>query len=206
MHDRGLPPFSTIDGPAHPGEFLELVALHYDDPKPIISDIRTQRLVISMFWQGLGFAHLSLDVLAFVWENTLVSDAMRESQGIHATPPSVARLIARTLIGDAPENRRFVVEPCCGSGTFLIAALQRIRELLPPDPDLRSRHRYFANTLKGFDTESFGLEVAQSCLTLADFPNQNGWYLKEEDVFKTARQSPRFTSSLKSARYVLSTK
>ena len=203
MHDRGLPAFKGINGLDSPREFLEQVALHYDDPKPIINDIRTQSLVLSKFWRSISFAHLSIDVLAFVWENTLVSDELREEQGIHATPPNVARFVARTLIDEPPESRRFVVEPCCGSGAFLIAALQRLKELLPADPDLRSRHRFLANALRGFDTESFGLEVSQSCLTLADYPNRNGWYLKDEDVFRSAVESPRFNSSVKDARYVL---
>ncbi len=203
MHDRGMHPFDQINGPVSPNEFLNAVALHYDDPKPIIEDLDTQRLVLKTLWRGVGLAHLSIDVLAFVWENTLVSDEVRAAQGIHATPPNVARFIARSLIEEPPANGRLVVEPCCGSGAFLIAALQRIRELLPPDTDLRSRHRYFANILRGFDTETFGIEVSQSCLTLADFPNPNGWYLKDEDVFGPPAKSPRFNASLGTARFVL---
>lgn len=203
MHDRDLEPFNAISGPDSPRKFLREVAQHYNDPKPIIDDLETQRLVLSRLWSGMGFANLSIDVLAFVWENTLVTSDIRKAHGIHATPPNVARFVARALIGNAPDARRVVVEPCAGSGTFLIAALQCIKELLPPDTNLRRRHEYFANTLRGFETESFGIEVSQSSLTMADFPNHNGWYLKDEDVFGSQSESPHFISSLKKARFVL---
>ena len=204
MHDMGLQPFASINGPASPQEFLNNVATHYNDPHPILDDPEIQQIILKKFWGGMSFAHLSSDVLAYVWENTLVTDEMRTSQAIHATPPNVARFVVRNLIDAPPENGRTIVEPCCGSGTFLIAALQRLRGLLPPSvDDLNARHRYFAEMLAGYDTETFGLEVAHSSLVLADFPNRDGWVLRNEDVFAPARQSPSFYSALKSARFVV---
>lgn len=203
MHDRGLEPFAAISGPKYPGRFLKMVADHYHDPKPIIDDLDIQKLVFEVLWSGISLAHLSIDILAYVWENLLVTDDIRERLSIHATPPNVARFLVETLIHDAPETGRTIVEPCCGSGTFLIAALQRLRELLPTELNVSKRHDYFARMLRGFDQESFGLEVSQSCLLLADFPNHNGWQLKEEDVFEEREKSPKFYSSLDESRFVL---
>ena len=77
MRDRGLSPFASLDGPSEPQEFLSLVAAHYSDPKPIIRDLGTQRLVLEELWHSMSLAHLSIDVLAYVWENTLVTDDLR---------------------------------------------------------------------------------------------------------------------------------
>jgi len=67
----------------------------------------------------------------------------------------------RLLSEEMPESDRRVIEPCCGSGVFLVAALQRTRELLPPMMPAEQRHSYFLEMLSGFDIEDFGLEVAR---------------------------------------------
>jgi hypothetical protein len=155
-------------------------------------------------WESIGFENLSVEVLAYVWEKTLVSRDLRKKLGIHATPPSIARYIVHRLpIGSIPQADRRVVEPCCGSGTFLIAALQRLRELLPAGMDARQRHNYFVPRLAGFDVDQFGLEVARSALMLADYPNPNGWTLKKEDVFEDSASSPTFSDAILNARIVL---
>jgi hypothetical protein len=205
MHDRGVRRFDSVGGAPDADAILNAVATHYDDRQPVLRDPETRQTVISRLWKSFSFANLSVDVLAFIWENTLVDDDARKQLGIHATPPSVARYIVRQLPihGIARWDRR-VVEPCCGSGTFLLAALQRLRELV--SPDLRSpaeRHDYLKAMLSGFDVETFGLEVARHCLMLADFPNPNGWELVLEDVFTSPEQSPRFHAALSRAGIVL---
>jgi hypothetical protein len=97
------------------------------------------------------------------------------------------------------KDDRVVVEPCAGAGTFLVAALRRLRDLLPPQMAARSRHSYLRDRLLGFEQEPFGVEIGKLCLTLADFPNPNGWQLIEEDVFT----SHRFIESLAKARFVV---
>jgi len=47
--------------------------------------------------------------------------------------------------------------------------------------------------------ESFSVEVATLCLSLADYPSGNGWLVHEADVF----DSSKFTDSLRSASVVL---
>ena len=204
MHDRGLEEFRSITGAADADVLLDQVARHYGEQQPVVADASTRQLVVERLWQSVSFRNLSVEVLAFIWENTLVTDDVRARLGIHATPPSIARYIVRNLpIEDIPENQRRVVEPCCGSATFLVAALRQLRDLLPASVRARERHSYFTKTLSGFDTETFGLEVARPCLMLADFPNPDGWNLVREDVFDAPRSAPRFFAALKDARVVL---
>ena len=131
---------------------------------------------------GAGLEHISIESLEFIYENTFVTDQDRSRLGIHGTPYALARHVVHSLPFDrfALESRR-VVEPCCGHGIFLVAALERLRELVHGGFGQSERHEYLKRMLWGFDTEPFSIEVASLCLSLADFPNGNGWNLKGGD-------------------------
>jgi N-6 DNA Methylase len=203
MNDRGLLPFSKTTSPTA-DELLEVVAKHYGDYKPIADDKAVRQYTVDRLWENVSFKNLSVETLAYIWETTLVTKETRKTQSIHATPPSIARyMVHRLPIDRFPEDERRIVEPCCGSGTFLIAGLQRLRELTPPGMDGRKRHDYFKNMLSGFDNDTFGLEVARSCLMLADFPNADGWALEQENVFDAPKKSPKFYAALRAASIVL---
>jgi hypothetical protein len=204
MHDRGVAGFENFVVTPDAVPLLQLVADHYNDQLPVLEDSKTQEMVVRRLWESFSFRNLSVEVLAYIWEDTLVTEELRLRYGIHATPPAVARyMVHRLPFAQTPILDRRVVEPCCGSGVFLVAALQRLRELFPTQKDQAIRHRYFQKMLRGYDVEGFGLEVARSCLMLADFPNPNGWKLRREDVFlKTGRQHG-LRSALRNARIVL---
>jgi len=202
MSDRGIPGFDFGSDIPEATAFLLQIAKHYQDSRPILHDATVQQAVVKRLWQSFSFRNLSVEVLAFIWEDTLVTDRLRALHGIHATPAAVARYMTHRLpLRETRPSNRFVVEPCCGSGVFLVAALHRLRELLSPLMDARKRHRYFKKMLKGFDIDEFGLEVARSCLMLADFPNPNGWQLRLNDVFM--QNANGFITALKEARVVL---
>jgi hypothetical protein len=190
MYDRDVPGFDITPGPPDARTVLQQISEHYRDDQPILDDPAVQQSVVNRLWHGFSFQNLSVEVLAFIWEDTLVTDELRQRYGIHATPSAVARYLTHRLpIEDFHLTERRVVEPCSGSGVFLVAALQRLKELLPPLMDVRKRHRYFQRMLTGFDIETFGLEVARSCLMLADFPNPDGWRLRPADIFWKSGES-----------------
>lgn len=204
MHDRDVAGFASFTSAPDYSELLPKVAGYYGSTKPLGINAHTQQLVIDRMWDAFSFENLSVEMLAYIWENTLVTDEVRDEHSIHATPPSIARYIVNRLpLKSIPRNDRRIVEPCCGSGTFLVAALKRLRELLPLSMSPQDRHAYFVRMLRGVDIDQFGLEVARYCLMLADFPNKNGWKLAREDVFAQPTQSPRFYRALKKARVVL---
>ncbi len=205
MHDRDRPGFEAFRGAPDADAVLHAVADYYRDQQPVLADPETRRLVVGRLWRSFSFKNLSVDVLAFVWEDMLADREARATLGIHTTPPSIARYIVRRLpIENIPYRQRRVVEPCCGSATFLLAAFQRLRELPPVQsmPPAES-HRYLQRMLSGFDIETFGLEVARHCLMLADYPSRNGWVLEKEDVFQQPKRSPKFYGALAGARVVL---
>jgi len=201
FHDRKHARFVAFSADSLADDVLAHVGDHYGEtiPRRLLNQT-TRQALHSRIWSSIDFTHLSVEVLAEIWANTLVTPELRKTLGIHTTPRAVAKFVVDHLPFESiPVGERYVVEPCCGSARFLIAALQRLRMLLPPNWDGEKRHHYFAERLTGYDRDSFGIEISRLSLTLADYPNPNGWQLFQEDVFN----SDRFANSIRQARIVL---
>jgi hypothetical protein len=200
LHDRAIPGFRSLGTVQDPAAILEQVRKHYGENLPILQDRAAQQAAFERLWTGFSFRNLSVDILAHIYENTLVDPDIRDELGIHSTPRSIARYIVNRLpFENIPRDQRLVVEPCSGHGVFLVSALKRLRDLLPASMDGQERHRYFVKMLRGFEKDVFALEVSRLCLTLADFPNHNGWKVKPADVFN----SKQYERVLQQARIVL---
>ena len=196
LHDRKEKGFDKSWDPA---SMLNKVGNFYSKKEILLEDLDVVKTVGSSL-SKIDFRNLSVEVLAYIYEKTLVGEDTREELGIHSTPSSIARYIVHHLpIEDIPQNERKIVEPCCGHSIFLVSALQRLRDLLPDTMTVEERHQYFVKMLSGFEIDAFALEVGKLCLMLADLPNHDGWKLHNDDVFN----SPRFISDLKRARIVL---
>lgn len=200
LHDRAVAPFRNFDEQTPRASILDAVAKYYGE-QPLPSNPLLQDLVASNIWTQLDFRNLSVEVLAYIYENTFVGEDARQKLGTHGTPHAVARYLVHQIpFEQFVENERYTLEPFCGHGVFLVAALQRLRELLPSGMDAKERHKYFVRMLRGFEIDQFALEVSRLCLMLADFPNHNGWKLNEEDIFEPGG----FSTALKQSRIVLS--
>ena len=182
--DRQVNGFRSIRSFDDVDDVLSRVGRYYKQPEPIIDDPETRSSVADRLWNSISFQNLSVESLAYVYEHTLIDDKTRKKLGIHSTPVSVARFIAGHMLTNADINQPLrIVEPCSGHGIFLVAALERLRDLLPSDVNPDERHGYFVESLYGFEKDAFALEISQLCLMLADFPFPNGWNLKPADVF-----------------------
>jgi hypothetical protein len=141
----------------------------------------------SMLRNAFSFANLSVEALAYVYENTLVTPETRKKQDIHATPPEIAEYVVQQLpFEELARDQRRVFEPFAGHAPFLIAALGRLRTL-SSDLDTAQRHEYLVRMLSGMEIDAFACEVAQYSLILADYPNSNGWRVENEDVFSSSQ-------------------
>lgn len=153
---------------------------------PIIDEPYTQQAAWDHLRTAFNFQNLSEEDLAFVYENTLVTKEARKEHGIHATPSVVAELIVDSLpFEDLPQEERFVLEPCAGHGVFLVAALRRLRDLLPSSWMHKERHVYLRERLSAIERDTFAGEVCRLSLTLADYPNPDGWKILDSDIFGT---------------------
>src|SRR5205807_6837170 len=110
--------------PASPDEALDRVSAYYKDEHHVLEDSATRQVVAEGLWKGISFRNLSVEALAYIYENTLVDDETRRRYGTHSTPHSIARYIIHHLGLETlnPDDRR-IVEPCSGHGIFLVAAL-----------------------------------------------------------------------------------
>jgi hypothetical protein len=185
FYDRGVPGFANASGNAD--ELLGLVAKHYKtDPPPLLNK-QTRQLAAMRIWSEMDFRNLSVEILSHIWSSTLVDEEIQERLSIHRTSRTIVRYMVERLlplIRSSGDDKRIIFEPCAGSAVFLIGAMNFLRQRHSLfGMNSVERHRYFVQHLEASETDSFGVEIARLALTLADFPNPNGWKITEKDVF-----------------------
>lgn len=198
--DRGHDEFADLKAPSSPEAVLNRVAKHYGQDVSDLLNHEAREAIYDRVWRRMDFRNLSVEVLSQIWSKTLVTKKTRKRLGIHRTRRSIVRyLIDRIPFEDFDTEERRVLEPCSGSATFLVAALERMRETSPEMPDSAVRHAYFQRMLTGFEWDPFGVEIGSLCLALADYPNANGWDIRHRDVFR----STEFEAACRDARIIL---
>ncbi|MBP1467801.1 N-6 DNA methylase [Candidatus Chloroploca sp. M-50] len=201
LADRGYPGDDWLH--PDPQRVIAAVDAFYFRQAPdegLLQDPLVQRVAWDTIRTAFLFQNLSVEALAYVYENTLVSERNRELFDTHATPPQLAEYIVQQLpFDELPQDERRVFEPFTGHAPFLIAALGRLRTLLPSTMDTNQRHDYFVRMLRGMELDAFAREVARYSLILADYPNPDGWDIRQADVFS----SPHTDTYLQQARIVL---
>ncbi len=184
-------------------EVIRAVEAFYFQGAPaeaVLNDRDVQDVAWRKIRTAFSFQNLSVQALAYVYENTLVSPETRKGYGTHATASQLAEYIVNSLPFEAlATDERHVFEPFCGHAPFLTAALGRLRALLPANMDTEQRHSYLIHMLSGMDVDSFACEVARNSLILADYPNPNGWHIENSNVFT----SPELSHHLAKVQVIL---
>ena len=145
------------------------------------------REAVSAAWSQLkssmSLRNISSDDLAFVYENSFVSEQVRVDLGTHSTPRSVVEYACDRLPFDAVDLDGIrIFEPFAGAGVFLIAAVRRMADRTA-DLTPAQRHAFLVERVRGCDIDAFACQVAQLSLILADYPNRNGWDVQQRDLF-----------------------
>ena len=110
-----------------------------------------------------------------------------QAVGTHSTPRQIAEYIVGRLNLDERDLEDLTIfEPFTGAGTFLVAALRHVRDLLPEGMTREQRHKFLVPRFRGAEIDAFACEVATFSLVLADYPNANGWKINTEDLFRPA--------------------
>ncbi|MCH7989103.1 MAG: SAM-dependent DNA methyltransferase, partial [Planctomycetes bacterium] len=202
FYDRSVPGFLELTPSAD--ALLAAVSKYYkrNPARDRVLNKHARNKAFEKVWKEMIFLNLSVEVLAQIWSKTLVSDEVKKKLGIHRTSRTIVKyIVERIPFDEVRDEHQTVVEPCCGSGAFLIGAMNELKTRLwghsPED-----RHVFFSQHLIGFEKDPFGAEISQLSLTLADFPNPEGWQIIDSDVFdKTLNKE--FLESLSSAGVVL---
>ncbi len=191
LRDKNVQAFASLDL-ENVQDTFKRVADHYGATEPVQVGVRARARALRKSARGLSqFSHLGLvstDALAYLYENALITKDIRTALGTYSTPTYLVDYIIgklRPWIEDIPVNQRKVFEPACGHAAFLLAAMQLLGDLLPPEMSSPSkRHQYLRTRLRGYDVDPFALEIARLRLTLADVPNPNGWDLRVANMFE----------------------
>ena len=190
LKDKNVPAFASLDLENVQDTFA-YVANHYGSTGPIEVGPKFQTALRESTQEISRFSHLGLvstDALAYLYEHALITKEIRAALGTYSTPTYLVDYIIgklRPWIEDIPVNQRKVFEPACGHAAFLLAAMQLLGDLLPPEMSSPSRrHQYLRTRLHGYDVDPFALEIARLRLTLADVPNPNGWDLRVANMFE----------------------
>jgi hypothetical protein len=185
LHDKHVPTFRSLDL-VDIDEVFSRIATHY-------GTALYQRIQGQQERQALGAAahalaqfshlgHVTTESLAYVYENTLISEDMRSQLGIHSTPSYLVDYIVWRLapwIDEIALADRHIFEPACGHAAFLVAAMRLLKDLHPS----AASGQYLRQRLHGVDIDDFALEIARLSLTLADIPNPDGWDVRQADMF-----------------------
>jgi hypothetical protein len=168
---------------------LDAISNYYNLPSLPVRPGTSEYGVLSSVWQrirrGINFQNISADDLAFVYESTLVTPEIRKRFGTHSTPRVVAEYVVShlDLLNYEPEMLR-VYEPFAGAAVFLVAALRHLRERLPVEWTDPERHEFLVQRIAGDEIDAFACEVAMLSLILADYPNRNGWQVRNINLFE----------------------
>lgn len=150
--------------------------------------------VLESFYEGLSreftFRSLTNDMLAYFYENTLVTKEMQENLGVYYTPQKTIaeRILHRLPIEDLPLEKRTVLDGTCGSGNLLLAAYGRLHSLLPHRWASQTRHEYLLQRVWGIDIDSFACEIARLSLLLYSLPEGDSWKVRAGNVLEDTPQ------------------
>ncbi len=190
LQDKGVPKFSDLDLHDVRAVLARIAQHHGTADLPLGSRGESALSEISSnisHFPNLSFA--TTEALAFVYENAMITDVIRDELGTHRTPTYLVDYIVWRLapwIEQIDVNQRNVFEPACGHAGFLGAAIRLLTELLPEERSTASRRRkYLRNRVHGCEIDPFALEIARLSLTLADIPNPDDWDLVPGDMFET---------------------
>lgn len=143
---------------------------------PLISDYLTKEF---------HFSHIGLETLGHFYERAVVLTKVRQEQGIYYTSPIIAKTILdRMPIEEIrPENRK-LLDPTCGSGSFLVAAYQRFTEMAYRKENLNQRHARLISAIFGNDKDGIAADIAKLTLMLFHPPHNNNWKVSTIDALQ----------------------
>jgi hypothetical protein len=124
------------------------------------SGIETARMLFSLL-QNYNLRELSEDVLKSLYQE-LVDPETRHDLGEYYTPDWLAHRIVRKLLNEKPEGT--MLDPACGSGTFLYLAIQEKRERLG---DSLETLKHIQDSVVGVDIHPLAVIVAKTNYILA---------------------------------------
>ncbi len=169
-------------------------------PKTDIGDVSVW-LDIMLFINRYNFANVQNEIFGYVYENYLKDLYLNEKKGQYFTDPHVVEFMLNEM-GYTKENlqKRYakdkdslsIIDPSCGSGTFLYNATNRLVETFFNDSSNSSKlaEQIINNNIIGFDIAEFPLYLAEMNILMRMLPviineSYNNPVEQKINVFKT---------------------
>ena len=147
--------------------------------------------------RNITFRSFTNMMLACFYEDTFVTDELRQKLGIHYTPaPLARRVLSRLPIESLPPESRTILDGTCGSGNLLLAAHERLRALLPARLPADRIHEYLLGRIHGFDKDGFAALVSRLSLFLTGIPASGRWDIRERDFLDVRPEQVDFTPTI----------
>jgi hypothetical protein len=144
--------------------------------------------------EDLNYEPLDATVVSGVYEQVMADRPERKRLGIFYTPPWLARrVMERVPIEDIPPDDRLVCDPACGSGTFLLAAYDRLYGALPTRLGEHGRRAKAQSQLAGYDTDEFAVEIARLALLVSSLPIAGAFDVNSRAIEDAAHALPTAT-------------
>lgn len=170
-------------------ELIEKCLQHYPNYfKGIIGKSVKKQIAQNIFEyirNQLTFQALTNDILGHLYEFAILDNDIRKMFGIHWTEEALAQQICKCLPFELiPEDKRYVLDGTCGSGSFLIAACDRLNKLLPMKMDRQCKHDLLTERITGVEIDKFASEVAKLSLLVYSIPYGNKWNIINSDFLQ----------------------
>ncbi|MFY7786680.1 MAG: N-6 DNA methylase, partial [Thermoflexibacteraceae bacterium] len=148
-------------------------------PNEELADV-TAWLDIFVFIKRYSFTNIRNEIFGFIYENYL-KQLYNENLGQYFTPPAVTDFMleqvgytGKTLLKNSQEDKISIIDPSCGSGTFLYSAVRNIVESIENNKETVEKLRTLQGAALSKYIENlvcenvFGLDVAEFPLYLAE--------------------------------------
>jgi len=162
---------------------------------PVVGGFRLSLLLLKdrqlTLWREYSFDVIPLEFISSIYEEFLTED--RHKAKAYYTPSHLVDFVLDAVLPWNDDHYDLkILDPCCGSGIFLVKAFQRLihrwRRTHDGDPLVSDLKPILANNLWGVDRDPEAVRVACFSLYLAMADAiEPRYYLKREKVFPPLR-------------------
>lgn len=152
-------------------------------------------LDIFVFIKKYNFANIQNEIFGYIYENYLKQLYANENKGQYFTPPEVVDFMLEELgysqkkLAEKNNNEISIIDPSCGSGTFLYSAVRNIINSKKTE-SFKTLETLISKNIFGLDVEEFPLYLAEMSIIMRMLPiiteqKYNNPIDKRIQIFKT---------------------
>ena len=176
----------------------------------------TPWLDIFVFIKKYDFANVKNEIFGFIYENYLKQIYEDKNKGQYFTSPEIVDFILEEIgyneekLINKNENKLSIIDPSCGSGTFLYSAVRNLINTFYKKPtfaNAKKTEKLIRENIFGLDIEEFPLYLAEMSIIMKMLPliindNYNNPIEKKIKIFKTRDSISEFLDvSIKNTVY-----